>query len=115
MFTNTNYGREGREENIRNANAVATYLNKKSHPNGHVIMSLVNPYKYLRDKLRENNMSQVVEVLLRSKRELRKENHVKDFEEGVPNYEMSTDQSVEASWIELKGALEIAKTVEANK
>ena len=29
MFTNKNYGREGREENIRNANAVATYLNKK--------------------------------------------------------------------------------------
>ena len=26
MFTNKNYGREGREENIRNANAVATYL-----------------------------------------------------------------------------------------
>ena len=24
MFTNKNYGREGREENIRNANAVAT-------------------------------------------------------------------------------------------
>mgnify|MGYP000197437746 CR=1 FL=1 len=29
MFTNKNYGKEGREENIRNANAVATYLNKK--------------------------------------------------------------------------------------
>ena len=29
MFTNKNYGREGREENIKNANAVATYLNKK--------------------------------------------------------------------------------------
>ena len=30
MFTNTNYDREGREENIKNANAVATYLNKKA-------------------------------------------------------------------------------------
>ena len=30
MFTNKNYGKEGREENIRNANAVATYLNKKA-------------------------------------------------------------------------------------
>ena len=29
MFTNKNYGREGREENIRNANAVATYLDKR--------------------------------------------------------------------------------------
>ena len=29
MFSNKNYGKKGREENIRNANAVATYLNKK--------------------------------------------------------------------------------------
>ena len=29
LFSNKNYGRAGREENIRNANAVATYLNKK--------------------------------------------------------------------------------------
>ena len=45
MFANNNYGREGREENIRNANAVATYLNKK---NAHVVMCLVNPYEHLR-------------------------------------------------------------------
>ena len=29
MFSNNNYGKLGREENIRNANSVATYLNKK--------------------------------------------------------------------------------------
>ena len=105
MFTNTNYNREGREENIRNANAVATYLNKKSYPNGHVIVSLVNPYKHLRQELRENNVSQVVEVLLQSARELRKEYHVKDFEEGVPNAIMSTDRSTEDSWNYLKEIL----------
>ena len=33
MFTNKNYGRKGREENIKNANAVATYLNKKGERN----------------------------------------------------------------------------------
>ena len=77
MFTNKNYGREGREENIKNANAVATYLNKKgkdgnwkavyindgenswkSHPinkETHVVMCLVNPYEHLREELTQNN------------------------------------------------------------
>jgi len=128
MFTNKNYGREGREENIKNANAVATYLNKrgkdgdwkaiyvgvtdgwKSHPinkETHVIVSLVNPYKHLRDELRKNNGDQVVEILLKSSRELRKEYHVEDFEEGVPSHTMNTDQSVEGSWDELKEVLRV--------
>ena len=107
MFTNTNYNREGREENIRNANAVATYLNKKSYPDGHVVISLVNPYKHLRQELRENNVSQVVEVLLQSARELRKEYHVKDFEEGSPNSIMNTDRSTGDSWNYLKEILRI--------
>ena len=129
MFTNKNYGREGREENIRNANAVATYLNKKGKsgewtavycrdkPNsikGHpvnketdVVMCLVNPYEALREALRKNNEAQVVEILLLSGRELRKEYHVEDFEEGVPSYEMNTDKTVEDSWGELKSALGI--------
>ena len=29
MFSNANYGKDGREQNIRNANAVATYLKQK--------------------------------------------------------------------------------------
>jgi len=108
MFANKNYGKEGREKNIRNANAVATYLNKRGKPANketHVVVSLVNPYKYLRDELRENNGGQVVEILLKSNRELRKEYHVEDFEEGVPDYTMSTDRSVRDSWNELKEML----------
>ena len=129
MFTNANYGREGREENIRNANAVATYLNKKgkdgnwkavyitdeenswkSHPvnqETHVIMSLVNPYYDLRQELRNNNQDDTVEIFLKSNRDLRKEYHVKDFEEGAPSYAMNTDRDVEDSWEELKKVLEI--------
>jgi len=129
MFENKNYGRDGREQNIQNANAVATYLNKKgkegnwkavyisdeknswkSHPvnkETDVVMCLVNPYKHLRDELRENNRGQVVEVLLQSSRELKKDYHVKDFETGVPNYEMNTDRSVEDSWIKIKSVLEL--------
>ena len=126
MFTNKNYGREGREENIRNANAVATYLNKKGKegnwkaiyidvPNGwkshpvnketHVVIALVNPYEHLRDELRQNNEDQAVQILLTSNRKLRKAHHVEDFEIGNPDYMMNTDQEVNDSWAQLKGLL----------
>ena len=78
MFTNKNYGRKGREENIKNANAVATYLNKKAERDDwsaiyckseqgnsiegrpvkkgtNVVMCLVNPYEHLRQELKNNN------------------------------------------------------------
>jgi adenylylsulfate kinase-like enzyme len=103
------YGQDGREENIKNANAVATYLNKSSSPCGNVVMSLVNPYKHLREELRENNKDQVFEVLLTSDRELRKEYHVKDFERGSPTYVINTDRDVEDSWRELRIAIRIMK------
>ena len=128
MFTNKNYGREGREENIRNANAVATYLNKKgkdgdwkaiyinqsdgwkSHPvnkETHVVMSLVNPYEHLLRELKENNGDEVFEILLSSNRELRKEYHVEDFEAGDPHYVVSTDQETEDTWQQLKDLLKV--------
>jgi adenylylsulfate kinase-like enzyme len=107
IFSNRNYGKIGREENIRNANAVATYLNKKSYPKGHVVISLVNPYKYLREELKTNNTGQVIEILLHSNRDLRKEYHVENFEEGTPYAAMNTDNDVKHSWIELKSKLKL--------
>jgi cytidylate kinase len=138
MFSNKNYGKKGREENIRNANAVATYLNKKgkegkwkavyindkenswkSHPinkETDVVMSLVNPYKQLRKELKENNTiyyediwykNEVVEILLESDRDLRKNYHVNDFEDGNPDYVLNTDADVEKTWEELKILLDI--------
>ena len=131
MFTNKNYGREGREENIRNANAVATYLNKKgksedwmcsyvrdkNNPNSiegisvnnetDVVLSFVNPYAELREELRVDNEGQVVEILLKSDRELRKEYHVEDFEEGNPDHSITTDKDVIEGWAELKNLLKL--------
>jgi adenylylsulfate kinase len=104
MFTNTNYGREGREENIRNANAVATYLNKKGKD---VVMSVVSPYKHLRGELKNRNAGQVVEVMLSSRRDLRKEYHVEDFEKGSPDCIVRTDQDLRDSWDYLKTLLQI--------
>ena len=113
MFTNKNYGRDGREENIKNANAVATFLNKISDTGNwtavycketensikgrpvksgtDVVMCLVNPYSHLRDDLKNNNGDQIVQIFLTSTRDLRKDYHVKDFERGEPDYIVDTD------------------------
>ena len=130
MFTNKNYGRGGREENIRNANAVATYLNKKGErddwaaiyckkDNGNsiqgrpvkkgtdVVMCLVNPYDNLRKELKDNNKDNVVEVFLKSDRDLRKDYHVEDFEIGNPHYIVNTDEEVEDTWGQLKDLLKL--------
>ena len=105
LFSNVNYGKEGREENINAANSVATYLNKTQEED--VVMSLINPYQKLRDKLKANNPSQVIEILLTSNRDLRKEYHVKDFEIGDPEYVLRTDVSPEESWKNLKELLNL--------
>jgi broad-specificity NMP kinase len=129
MFTNKNYGRAGREENIKNANAVATYLNKKGerhdwtavyykNQDGNsiqgrpvkegtdVVMCLVNPYEHLRQELKNNNQDNVVEILLHSERALRRDYHVEDFEAGDPDYSIKTDsENVDQTWEEIKQLL----------
>ena len=130
MFANKNYGRRGRDENIKNANAVATYLNKKCQRDEwsavyykkdggnsiegrpvsketDVVMCLVNPYEDLRQELKNNNQGKVIEVFLQSDRDLRKEYHVEDFEIGDPKYALHTNASVEESWESLKEILNL--------
>ena len=107
MLSNTEYGREGREQNIRSANAVATYLTQIDWLCPPVIMCLVNPYEQLRAELKASNAGQTMEIMLSSRRDLRKEYHVEDFEKGSPNYILKTDQEVEESWEYLKTLLDI--------
>jgi len=96
LFSNDSYNKDGREENIKAANAVATYLNKTQEDD--VVLSLVNPYEYLRRQLKQNNNGQVLEILLTSKRTLRKDYHVKDFEAGNPDIIVNTDKDPESTW-----------------
>ena len=103
LFSNKNYGKDGREDNIRSANAVATYLNKTQEDD--VVLSLVNPYEHLRQELKANNTGQVVEILLTSSRNLRKEYHVKEFEVGTPKITINTDRPVESSFDSLKACI----------
>ena len=103
LFSNKNYGEEGRSKNVTAANAVATYLNKTQEED--VVISLVNPYENLRNELKSNNQNQVVEVLLTSTRELRKEYHVEDFEMGSPKITINTDRPVESSFDSLMACI----------
>jgi adenylylsulfate kinase-like enzyme len=103
LFSNKNYGEEGRRKNITAANAVATYLNKTQEED--VVISLVNPYEDLRNELKSNNQNQVVEVLLTSNRDLRKEYHVEDFEIGNPKITINTDRPVESSFDSLMACI----------
>jgi hypothetical protein len=128
MFKNTDFGFGGRKKNIRAANAVATYLNKKgkdgdwkaiyvdvdngwkSHPvnkETHVVMCLVNPYEQFREELKEDNEGEVIEILLKSDRELRKEYHVEDFEEGNPDYIIDTNEKMPYTWDRLRNTLSL--------
>ena len=93
LFSNNNYDRGGREENIKNANAVANYLNHTQDQD--VILTLVNPYENLRDELKQINPGQVLEVLLSSTRELKREFHVEEFEIGNPTISLNTDSREE--------------------
>ncbi len=129
MFKNLDYGFGGRKKNIRAANAVATYLNKKGktedwvaiyyrdkptafhgrpvNTNTDVVMCLVNPYKQFRNELAEDNEGEVAEIYLCSTRELRKEYHVEDFEIGDPYCIINTDEEPETTWGKLKEKLKI--------
>jgi len=129
MFANEDYHHLGREENLKNANAVATYLSKKGSRDEwscvylkktenliqgrpvknttDVVMCLVSPYKQLREDLRRNNDGCVTEILLTSSRKLRREHHVKDFEAGNPDHAINSDQAVEDTWRHLKSLLKI--------
>ena len=104
IFKQTDYSKKGRENNIRAANTVATYISKVNTVD--VILALVNPYERLRAELRANN-SQVIEILLESDRDLRREHHVENFEAGTPDYVISTDQEVEATWKVLEVLLKL--------
>ena len=79
-----------RYQNIRNINAIATHHDNFSEND--VIISAVNPYAELRKELKQNN--KVLEVLLISARNLRREYHVKEFENGEPDLIINTDETI---------------------
>lgn len=96
FFSNRNYNKAGRIENIKGVFAVATYLNQTQEEN--VVLSLVSPYEYLRNELKRNNSSEVSEIHLTTTRTLRKKYRFEDFEVGSPRFCFNTDRKVGDTW-----------------
>lgn len=59
LFNNQKYGREGREENIRRAQDIAKFILSQGHS---VVISLVAPYKELRENFKKELGDLLVEV-----------------------------------------------------
>jgi adenylylsulfate kinase len=82
IFQNKDYSEEGRRNNVRRAQDIAMFLNAKGI---NVIISLVSPYKDLRDELK--NKSDVIEVYVHTDDIRGRENfHVENYELPTENY-----------------------------
>jgi adenylylsulfate kinase len=63
LFPNTDYSKEGREKNIQKAFDIAKFLNNNGND---VVISLVSPYKELRDKFKSD--CKVTEIYCHTKK-----------------------------------------------
>jgi adenylylsulfate kinase-like enzyme len=63
LFPNTDYSKEGRERNIQKAFDIAKYLNSEGSD---VVISLVSPYRELREKLKSE--CKVIEIYCHTKK-----------------------------------------------
>jgi adenylylsulfate kinase-like enzyme len=82
IFQNKDYSEEGRRNNIRRAQDIAMFLNAKGID---VIISLVSPYKDLRDELK--GKSNVIEIYVHTDDVRGREGfHVENYEKPTENY-----------------------------
>lgn len=82
IFPNTDYSYSGRIRNIEKAFTIARFMSVKGR---NVVISMVCPYRGIREDLKSNN--EVVEVLFkRGDHAGREKFHVENFEEPVENY-----------------------------
>lgn len=82
IFQNKDYSEEGRRNNIKRAQDIAMFLNAKGID---VIISLVSPYKDLRDDLK--GKSDVTEIYVHTDDIRGRENfHVENYEKPTENY-----------------------------
>lgn len=88
IFQNKDYSEQGRRKNIQRAQDIAKFLNAKGFD---VIISLVSPYKDLRDELKST--SNVTEVYIHTNDVRGRESfHVENYEKPTEDY-ISIDTS----------------------
>ncbi len=91
LTINKDYSEQGRINNIRNAQMIAEYL----HNNGcDVVVSLVAPYKWLRDEFKERMNGEVTEIYVHTT-EARERDHFK-----VDNYEAPSENFIDVDTTE---------------
>jgi adenylylsulfate kinase-like enzyme len=82
IFPNTDYSYSGRIRNIEKSFTIARFMSQKDHD---VVISMVCPYRAIREDLKANN--EVIEVLFVRPHFSGKEKfHAKSFEFPVNNY-----------------------------
>lgn len=83
IWQNEDYSEEGRKTNNKNAQALAEYL----HRHGHVIVSLVSPYRELREEFKDYMYPNIVEIYVHTSEERGRENHFcEDYEPPIDYY-----------------------------
>ena len=82
LTANADYSRAGREANIRRAQTIAHYLQNQGRT---VVVSLVAPYRDIREKLKAH--ADVTEVYVHTTEQRgREEKHAKDYEAPLANF-----------------------------
>lgn len=90
LFPNTDYSKEGREKNIQKAFDIAKYLDNNGND---VVISLVSPYRELREKLKSE--CKVTEVYCHTKKMRgREDKFALDYEPPIEFYiDLDTSES----------------------
>lgn len=84
LFNNQKYGREGREENIRRAQDIAKFILSQGH---NVVVSLVAPYKEIRERFKEELGNLLVEFYVHTTDIRGREHfHTDEYEKPTENY-----------------------------
>lgn len=84
LFNNQKYGREGREENIKRAQDIAKFLLIQGYD---VIVSLVAPYRELRETYKDELQNLLVEFYIHTTDIRGREHyHTNEYEEPLNNF-----------------------------
>jgi adenylylsulfate kinase len=105
ILVNKDYSKQGRENNIRTAQSIALYLDNKGYD---VVVSLVAPYKELREEFKSRTQTREIYVHTEEERG-REQFHVQDYEAPTENFIDldTTDDSPEGSLVYLINQLSL--------